>query len=413
MRLIYIFAFVLLYGSFGQSKNLRKSPLTAPIRVRLLRAQRAIEMDGFDLRFDGDSLSTSVLPIHSTVEISRLRSEWFIRKNHRVWRAHGQSLVVSGEMLEFEKNLQPPATYVLEARSNASFDVVADLRRKVYLEGVLPSEMPITWPVAALEAQAVASISYARAQALRHEQSGFDVDSSINSQVFNWSSYTRALTRERRKLAHVLAITRGQILINKRGQPYLAYFDSDCGGVTELAQNVWARPGDPTGSKKIVHHFSKKGIVYDQYCLLNPHNRWHYFVTWRQIQRAVRGEFHNFRGEVRNVKVVSRSPSGRAYQVEVVAVNGRQLLMLSQIFRQLIGYGRIRSTLFKIKHFRNGLEFDGRGFGHGVGMCQHGARFMALNGATYQQILSRYYPEARLINSRVHSAPISVIASSE
>ncbi|MCB0379592.1 MAG: hypothetical protein KDD33_13965, partial [Bdellovibrionales bacterium] len=68
----------------------------------------------------------------------------------------------------------------------------------------------------------------------------------------------------------------------------------------------------------------------------------------------------------------------------------------SQDFRRLFGYDRVKSTNFELTFSDNGLDLKGRGHGHGAGMCQKGARFMALAGANFFDILKRYYPNARI-----------------
>jgi stage II sporulation protein D len=70
--------------------------------------------------------------------------------------------------------------------------------------------------------------------------------------------------------------------------------------------------------------------------------------------------------------------------------------MSSQEFRETFGYDLIKSTRFSVVRAGDDFNFSGRGYGHGVGMCQFGARFMAMAGAKYTQILKRYYPKAKL-----------------
>lgn len=377
-----------------------------PIRVRVLRSQKIIEIDGFNLSVNGQRVLQTILPVHSSARIERNGGLWIIHAGLNEIRSNANHLVVTGDMLKMAGHLQPRAIMDLEARFNR-FDVVENLSIEEYLQGVLPNEMPINWPIAALEAQAIASISYARAQAFARADEGFDVDNTVESQVFDWQTYSHLTFKGRRKLARILLETRGRLLVSRGGKPYLAYFHSDCGGETELPQNVWG------------HDAPRGAVVHDSYCLLNRHNRWKLRVTRSELQTDLQVESadmrEHFHGAVRDIKIVSYSPSGRAEQLALVTDNG-SLMMNGQNFRRMIGYARLKSTLFSISRVADGFEFDGRGFGHGVGLCQHGARFMAMNGSSFAQILSHYYPLARLIDlDRVPPhAPVSttVVAQS-
>ncbi len=375
------------------------------LRVRVLRSQKKIEIDGFGPNINGVRLGPTLLPVHMRVRISREHGIWFVRAEPgsgllnsvvgrpvaSAIRSRAPTLTISGSMLKFNGQLQPPAAVVLEARSNR-FDVVENLPIGEYLEGVLPNEMPIHWPMAALEAQAVASVSYAEAESLARASEGFDVDNTVESQVFNWQTYAHLTFAGQRKIARILFETRGRLLIGHNGKPYLAYFHSDCGGATELPQNVWGN-GAPQGV-----------VVHDSYCLLDRHNRWHARLSLTELQNIFRANLHGFngglrgrRGELRNIKIASYSPSGRAEQLTLATDDG-SLKINAQDFRRKVGYARLKSTLFSITRVVGGFEFSGRGFGHGVGLCQHGARFMAMNGSNYTQILMHYYPLARLID---------------
>ena len=72
----------------------------------------------------------------------------------------------------------------------------------------------------------------------------------------------------------------------------------------------------------------------------------------------------------------------------------------------MIGFNKIKSTLFEIEKTQNGYRFSGRGFGHGSGLCQWGSKFLAEAGRNYSSILRHYYPKATLseLSEVVHVA---------
>jgi stage II sporulation protein D len=93
--------------------------------------------------------------------------------------------------------------------------------------------------------------------------------------------------------------------------------------------------------------------------------------------------------------VVERSASGRAVAVRVRGDRDEAVLSGDDL-RRALGAGRLRSTLFEVRRAGDDVVFVGSGNGHGVGMSQWGARALASHGATYAQILARFYPGARL-----------------
>lgn len=109
-------------------------------------------------------------------------------------------------------------------------------------------------------------------------------------------------------------------------------------------------------------------------------------------------------GKIISVNVSSRTPSGRARKIKIIHRKG-QVHLRSSYFRKILGYTRVRSTLFTSIREGNEVVFQGRGYGHGVGMSQQGARLMAEKGKRYTDILSFFYPGTTL--QRVEQASFS------
>ena len=93
---------------------------------------------------------------------------------------------------------------------------------------------------------------------------------------------------------------------------------------------------------------------------------------------------------------VELSESNRVVKLQIQFIDGEQRHITGQNFRKAFGFLTLKSTIFEITKTTNGWYLKGKGNGHGVGMCQWGARHMAKNGKTYQQILKKYYPNASL-----------------
>jgi stage II sporulation protein D len=100
-------------------------------------------------------------------------------------------------------------------------------------------------------------------------------------------------------------------------------------------------------------------------------------------------------GAVQSIEVTERTASLRATVVTVRGTTATQRLRGND-FRRIVGYDTLKSTLFAVAVDGELARFSGRGYGHGVGMCQWGAKGMAEQGASAWQILTFYYPGATL-----------------
>jgi stage II sporulation protein D len=100
-------------------------------------------------------------------------------------------------------------------------------------------------------------------------------------------------------------------------------------------------------------------------------------------------------GEVEAILPLARSKTERILQLEIRHRGGR-IVMEGTRFRRILGNDLIRSTNFSVKYAGDSFIFQGKGWGHGVGLCQWGTKGMAERGFSYQSILYHYYPGATL-----------------
>jgi stage II sporulation protein D len=241
-----------------------------------------------------------------------------------------------------------------------------------YLLGVLPMEMPTSFPLPALRAQAVASRSFALA--MRRSRAGreYDLTADTASQVFGGSGAGTAATEQ------AVRSTRGEALIHA-GEPVLSYFHSHSGGVLEDDVQVW--------NTDLPYY----RVAPDPVSELVRSSDWEYRVDATELARILReGGYAVTR--VHYVAAGTRSPSGRMNTVHLSTEKGLLELKANDL-RLLLGPDKLRSTLCSVEQEEEGaFRFTGKGHGHGVGMSQWGAQGMALQGADYRQILEHYYP---------------------
>jgi stage II sporulation protein D len=232
-----------------------------------------------------------------------------------------------------------------------------------YLLSVLPSEMPSTWPAGALQAQAIAARSYAVANLGKHAKDGYDLRATTDDQVYN------GVASEHQASNDAVAATNG-LVIKHEGKPISAFFHSTSGGCTELSENVWSRPLP----------YLKSVIDYDDN---SPHFSWMRKVSCDDFEKA----FTKDVGQVLAVIVISRTAANRVKDAMIVGSQNTTVVSGNAIRLAL----KLPSSNFNIGYEENSYTFAGRGFGHGLGMSQYGARALAEQGYNAAQILAYYY----------------------
>lgn len=246
-----------------------------------------------------------------------------------------------------------------------------------YVMGVLTSEMPVSWPLEALKAQAIAARSYAiyRIQHPRHRH--YDVEAGVADQAFRWADQYPERTRQ------AVRATSGQIL-NWRGEAIPAFFHSCCGGQTEQASHVWTW----------AQEYSFYEVRSDPFCHQCPTESWEFAVDKEELSQQLQSQAIAS-GTVDHVVPQNWSQGRRVKEVAVIT-DAETIALPSQDFRALLGYENVKSTSFSLLESGKQVTFVGQGFGHGVGLCQWGAREMARQGKSYREILQFYYPGVTL-----------------
>lgn len=250
-----------------------------------------------------------------------------------------------------------------------------------YLVGLIGSEISPAWPAEAQKAQAVAARTYAlhHAQAVSVSASprAYDVTSSVLSQVYD------GVHKEDNRAREAVAATRGQVL-ERDGRIFPAYYHSCCGGRTEHARNVWEDASGPP-------------VIEDGYCERSPRHDW----SWRSplaaftAKLAINGIAI---GRITDVAIEGEPDNPRIANLIIADENGAHAVKATEL-RRIFGFSEIKSTWFEPQLAGNEIRFTGRGYGHGVGMCQWGSKGMADAGKGYREILKFYYPDAELITA--------------
>ena len=250
--------------------------------------------------------------------------------------------------------------------------VVNELPLEDYLVGLINCEISSAWPVEAVKAQAIVARSYALYRKMQKHDAPYHLESSVLDQVYKGSRTEDSRAR------FAVSQTEGEVLMTYWGAIIQAFYHSSCGGRTESAENVWG-----------IFQPYLKGVNCE-YCLGSPSAIWAQKLSLSDIENKLRAAGFKISG-VRDIKTGWRNNSGRMENVTIVS-DTDSLTLTGDQFRKTIGYGVVKSTNFTVKISGNYAVFNGKGNGHGVGMCQWGSRQRALNGFNYVEILSYYYP---------------------
>lgn len=315
-----------------------------------------------------------------------------------------------------------PGRLRIVARSDAAsgaFDVIEHVAIEDYLPGVVAKEMLAGWPLTAFQVQAVCARTYALQERglslLRGEH--FDLESTDRDQVYGGAS-ANATAQE------AVRTTRGLVL-RHNGTVLRAYYSSTCGGRTASARDTWpiGRGYEYNLAAPIQAHTRPTA------CEISPLHRWTVTRDKAELEQRLRAFGERQKLLIRNLKSLHSiepltfNADGRPSRYKIIEPGGKWYELSGEELRLACnnsvpapapaagggaaGVGappaglpvvdrksRVHSSDFEVKVRGNVVTFNGRGFGHGVGMCQYCAKAFADRGEDWRTIVLRFYPGA-------------------
>lgn len=309
--------------------------------------------------------------------------------------------------------------------TDAGFSIINHVPLEIYLQCVVGSEMNPEAPIEFLKSHAVISRSWALGKIFKtHPEDnvgrvetpdciiGWDDTSSHHSfHVCSDDHCQRyqGIQSISSQAEEALSSTAGIVLTDSKGDVIDARFSKCCGGRTELFSTCWQDrelPGLESfpDSWCDVSHISARALrsVMKEYDLSTGVGySWTEEVSKAYIARNLKEKFGRSVGKILSLHPIESGPSGRIRLLEVIGEDGSLLLGKELWIRRLLSPSHLYSSAFDIEDKGEKIVLTGRGWGHGVGLCQIGAAHMALEGASFQDILSFYYPGTVLKDIRI------------
>lgn len=334
---------------------------------------------------------------------------------------HNQRIGIS---FHWEKKVESRLPGSIVYSSDPEFQIVNILPLETYLECVVGSEMNPSAPAEFLKAHAIISRSWALGKILKNHHCSEIGKIDTPEEIVNWEDTCdhqgfdvcaddhcqryQGLQPVPESTLRAIRSTEGIVLIDNNGMPIDARFSKCCGGVTERFSSCWQneeRPAlksifDPWCDLSALsvsdRHALLSSILKDYDMVSNGGFNWQAEVTKEEIKSNLLTKFHRNIGNIIAIRPRSVGASGRIVSLDILGSNGRLSVGKELMIRRLLSPTHLYSSNFEIKERGDSFILVGKGWGHGVGLCQIGAAHMAYAGHSCEEILSFYYPGAKI-----------------
>jgi stage II sporulation protein D len=249
--------------------------------------------------------------------------------------------------------------------------LINELDLEDYLKGVVPIEISSKWHPEVLKVQAIISRTYALYQRQLNLGKDYDVQATTADQVYEGRDKEDPVTNQ------AVAETRGLVLTYE-GQLILSAYHSTSAGPTENAAEVWGMD---------LPYLKGVSCPFDQN---SPYYQWNRSIPMDTVQKAFSTAGYSI-GTIASITPFRWTEAGRISQIRLIHSRGELILKAGDL-RRILGYQELPSAHFRIEKIGREVQLRGHGYGHGVGLCQWGAKEMAEMGYKYDRILKYYYP---------------------
>ena len=356
------------------------------VNVRIGKSLKKIILSGSDVKqIIKGNLKHKVYPGRKKI---RFNCEPILKKIKKRNPLMLTSLVSKTGLIKWNKTGYVGKLNIVTSIDRKGCDLINQMPLETYISSLLSKEMSPSWPIEALKAQAVAARSYAYHKMISKQVSrdqGFnvfyDLENSekhqVNGSFFDTTTSTTLASKE----------TWGEVLVVGKDQLTPIFFHSKCGGKTLRPDQVWSNyvKGYQSVDCPFCHGHGKKS--------------WSHKMSKKSFKKLVGKVLDNYQDKKlksKSDKLFRVTPDNRSNAYLKIYDDERLLTVQKSRIRSYIGRSKASSNYFRIESKGNKVLLKGKGFGHGVGLCQYGAYELAKRGYSYKQILSHYFPEHNL-----------------
>ena len=274
--------------------------------------------------------------------------------------------------------------------ANSRLIIISEVDLENYIARVVETEGGPKSPTEYYKSQAIICRTYALEKFSRHIEEGFNLCDGVHCQAYKGKSIYSKIILEATKS------TSGLIIVDTNLTLITAAFHSNCGGETVNSEDVWVMPKSYLKSVK------------DNFCIEQPNSKWKKTISiaqWKKYLTSYGIKIPSIRGgglDIVSGGVCNSNPDKTQIDELLFEQQNRKVYYTinnaSIPLKRIRDDWKLRSTFFSIKSEGNNLLLKGKGYGHGVGLCQEGAMQMAKMGYNYKEIIKFYYKNVHIIS---------------
>ncbi len=253
--------------------------------------------------------------------------------------------------------------------ADGKLKIINNVSLEKYIAGVVQSESGFLRHAVYYQVQATIARTYAFKNINRHEAQGHNLCDQVHCQAY----YGRTGYNP---IIEAVNDSRGTIIIDRNSQPVNTVYHANCGGETINSEDIWPQALPYLRSVK------------DTFCLNSPGAKWEMKISIDDLLRFVESSYKIKLSESEKTQILTFTQDNRKLYLDE-----NKKIHLRQIRENF----KLRSTFFSVLTENDTIIFRGRGFGHGVGLCQEGAMKMAQYGFSKEYIIKYYYKNIELV----------------
>lgn len=259
----------------------------------------------------------------------------------------------------------------LKILENKYLQLINNVDINYYVSGVIEAEGGKKANQEFYKVQAILCRTFALGNYRRHEKERFNLCDNVHCQVY----------RGRCKQSNILMAamsTKGMIVTDNSGEPIIAPYHSNCGGQTVNSEDIW--------SKKISYLRS----VTDTFCLSSRNTTWTKKIPVQEWEKYLKKKYNlNLKDSIQGNDTIYNfyQAQRKVYLYNKPSIN----------LRDIRNDWNLKSTFFTIKQDGKDLILTGRGYGHGIGLCQEGAMRMSEKGFSFRDIINHYFTGVKIV----------------